>query len=139
MEQEEMKERYELAMERIRAMKQEETVSAPFYAYFQNMADFLLEMDAYRASVEAGEPEGMSLPELQEQNRRLYGDVAGEAYQESYANPAKAVAELGEGYGQLLSFVYTELRGMIVWAAEGRLTDMTVTAELFIELYNAFE
>ena len=139
MEQEEMKERYELAMERIRAMKQEQTVSAPFYAYFQKMADFLLEMDAYRASVEAGEPERMSLGELQEQNRRLYGDVAGEAYQESYANPAKAAAELGEGYGQLLSFVYTELRGMIVWVVEERLTDMTVTAELFIELYNAFE
>lgn len=45
---EEIKERYELAMERIRAMKQEKTVSAPFYAYFEKMADFLLEMDAYR-------------------------------------------------------------------------------------------
>ena len=139
MAMEEIKERYELAMERIRAMKQEKTVSAPFYAYFQKMADFILEMDAYRASVEKGEPERLSLAELQEQNRRLYGDVAGGAYRESYANPTGAVEKLGEGYGQLLSFVYTELRGMIIWAVEGRLTDMTVTAELFIELYNAFE
>lgn len=135
----EIRERYELAMERIRAMKQEKTVSAPFYAYFQKMADFILEMDAYRASVEKGEPERLSLAELQEQNRRLYGDVAGGSYRESYANPTGAVEKLGEGYGQLLSFVYTELRGMIIWAVEGRLTDMTVTAELFIELYNAFE
>ena len=44
----EIRERYELTMERIRAMKQEQTVSAPFYAYFQSMADFILEMDAYR-------------------------------------------------------------------------------------------
>ena len=139
MAMEEIRERYELAMERIRAMKQEKTVSAPFYAYFQKMADFILEMDAYRASVEKGEPERLSLAELQEQNRRLYGDVAGGAYRESYANPTGAVEKLGEGYGQLLSFVYTELRGMIIWAVEGRLTDMTVTAELFIELYNAFE
>lgn len=139
MAMEEIRERYELAMERIRAMKQEKTVSAPFYAYFQKMADFILEMDAYRASVEKGEPERMSLAELQEQNRRLYGDVAGGTYRESYANPTGAVEKLGEGYGQLLSFVYTELRGMIIWAVEGRLTDMTVTAELFIELYNAFE
>lgn len=136
---EEIRERYELAMERIRAMKQEKTVSAPFYAYFEKMVDFLLEIDAYRTDVEAGKPERMSLAELQEQNRRLYGDVAGGAYKESYANPAKAVAELGGGYGQILSFVYTELRGMLIWAVEGRLTDMTVTAELFIELYNAFE
>ncbi len=139
MAMEEIRERYELAMERIRAMKQEKTVSAPFYAYFQKMADFILEMDAYRASVEKGEPERLSLAELQEQNRRLYGDVAGGSYRESYANPTGAVEKLGEGYGQLLSFVYTELRGMIIWAVEGRLTDMTVTAELFIELYNAFE
>lgn len=139
MAMEEIRERYELAMERIRAMKQEKTVSAPFYAYFQKMADFILEMDAYRASVEKGEPERMSLAELQEQNRRLYGDVAGGTYRESYANPTGAVEKLGEGYGQLLSFIYTELRGMIIWAVEGRLTDMTVTAELFIELYNAFE
>lgn len=139
MAMEEIRERYELAMERIRAMKQEKTVSAPFYAYFQKMADFILEMDAYRASVEKGEPERLSLAELQEQNRRLYGDVAGGTYRESYANPTGAVEKLGEGYGQLLSFVYTELRGMIIWAVEGRLTDMTVTAELFIELYNAFE
>ncbi len=89
--------------------------------------------------MEKGEPERLSLAELQEQNRRLYGDVAGGAYRESYANPTGAVEKLGEGYGQLLSFVYTELRGMIIWAVEGRLTDMTVTAELFIELYNAFE
>ena len=139
MAMEEIRERYELAMERIRAMKQEKTVSAPFYAYFQKMADFILEMDAYRASVEKGEPERLSLAELQEQNRRLYGDVAGGSYRESYANTTGAVEKLGEGYGQLLSFVYTELRGMIIWAVEGRLTDMTVTAELFIELYNAFE
>ena len=139
MAMEEIRERYELAMERIRAMKQEKTVSAPFYAYFQKMADFILEMGAYRASVEKGEPERLSLAELQEQNRRLYGDVAGGSYRESYANPTGAVEKLGEGYGQLLSFVYTELRGMIIWAVEGRLTDMTVTAELFIELYNAFE
>ena len=139
MAMEEIRERYELAMERIRAMKQEKTVSAPFYAYFQKMADFILVMDAYRASVEKGEPERLSLAELQEQNRRLYGDVAGGSYRESYANPTGAVEKLGEGYGQLLSFVYTELRGMLIWAVEGRLTDMTVTAELFIELYNAFE
>ena len=139
MESEEIRERYELAMERIRAMKQEKTVSAPFYAYFQGMADFILEVDAYRVSVEAGEPERMTLGELKEQNRRLYGDVAGAAYKESYANPAGAAAELGEGYGQLLGFVYTELRGMIIWAVEDRLLDLTVTAELFIELYNAFE
>lgn len=39
---EEIKERYALVMERIQAMKLEQTVSAPFYAYFQKTADFIL-------------------------------------------------------------------------------------------------
>ena len=135
----EIRERYELAMERIRAMKKENTVLAPFYAYFQKTADFVLETERYAKTVGEGGLSSMTLTELQELNRRLYEDVAGEAYERSYANPSEAVRLLGEGYGQTLSFLYTELRGMIAWAAEQRYEDMTMAAELFIELYNAFE
>ena len=40
-EAEEIRERYELSMERIRAMKEETAVSAPFYDYFQKTADMI--------------------------------------------------------------------------------------------------
>ncbi len=136
---EELKERYELAMERIREIEKEETVSAPFYAYFQKMAEFILETDRLKKRTEEEKWEECTLQELQEENERLYGDIRGEAYRDSYGNPGKAVERLGEGYGQLLSFLYTEIRGMIPWAAEGKILDMTVTAELFLEIYNAFE
>lgn len=136
---EEIRERYDLAMERIREIEKEETVSAPFYAYFQKMAAFIRETDRFLRSTASGAWKNQSLASLQEEQERLYGDIRGEVYRESYANPAKAVELLGEGYGQLLSFLYTELRGMIPWAAEGRLFDLTVTAELFLEIYNAFE
>jgi len=134
-----MRERYILCMERIRAMEEETSVSAPFYAYFREMADFILEIDRLTQKLQEGHFEQATLEELKEQNRRLYADIAGEAYQESYANPAAAVQRLGKDYGQLLSWLYTELRGMIVWAYEQRLMDLTVVAELFIEIYNAFE
>lgn len=38
-----------------------------------------------------------------------------------------------------MSFLYTEIRGMIVYAYESRLTDMTILEEVFIEVYNLFE
>lgn len=136
---EEIQERYELCMERVRAMKTEMSVSAPFYAFFQKMADFILEMDDLAIGIAEGWWEDACLEELHAQNVVLYADIAGEAYGQSYANPAVAVKELGEGYGQILSWLYTEIRGMIVWAYEQRLTDMTVVTELFIEMYNAFE
>ena len=46
---------------------------------------------------------------------------------------------LGEEFGQLLSFLYTEIRDMIVFVYEERLFDMTVVMELFIQIYNLFE
>ena len=138
-EEEEIRERYVLSMERIRAMKEETAVSAPFYDYFQRTADFILEAADFAETIRLGRLEERPLSELQEQNRRLYADIEGEAYKSSYANPAYAARLLGEGYGQILSFLYTEIRGMAAWAAEQRYEDLTMAAELFIEIYNAFE
>ena len=75
-EAEEIRERYELSMERIRAMKEETAVSAPFYDYFQKTADFILEADCLAEDVRESRLETMRLSELQERNRRLYGDIA---------------------------------------------------------------
>lgn len=138
-EAEEIRERYELSMERIRAMKEETAVSAPFYDYFQKTADFILEADRLASDIREGRQARMTLEELQKQNRRLYEDIAGEAYENSYASPVYAVRLLGEGYGQILSFLYTEIRGMAAWAAEQKYGDLAMAAELFIEVYNAFE
>ena len=41
--------------------------------------------------------------------------------------------------GQVLSAVYTELRGNIVYAFEDRLFFLTTSFELFIEIYNLLE
>ncbi len=138
-ENEEIRERYELSMERVRAMKSEMSVAAPFYDYFQKMADFIERIAVLTEKIEKDALDNCSLEELKVQNQELYADVAGVAYRQSYACPKTSVERLGEGYGQLLSFLYTEIRGMIIWAFEQRLTDITVVTELFIEIYNAFE
>ncbi|MDY5483266.1 MAG: aminopeptidase [Clostridium sp.] len=138
-ENEAMAERHALALERIRQMEGEATVSEPYDHFFKKTAGFILFMDETAQRQETGSFEEMTVEELSAYNRRLYEDVLPENYDTSYANPTYAVKLLGESYGSLLSFLYTEIRGMIVYAYESRLTDRTILEEIFIEVYNLFE
>ena len=132
-------ERHALSLERIRRIAVEESVTDPFRDYFQKTAVFLLEIESVRQKVASGEWETLSLEEMWEINRRLYSDILPECYGGSYANPEYAVRVLGEFYGQILSFLYAELRGGIACAYEARLDYLTILQELFIEIYNCFE
>lgn len=123
-------ERYQLSKARIEELIAEETVPKPYLDYFRNVASFFGVVFRWN---EAGE----SLEEKQVYNKSLYEDILPENYRTSYGNPAYAVECLGE-FGQYLSLLYWELRGMIVYAAEGRIWDMTVCQELFLEVYQAF-
>ena len=69
----------------------------------------------------------------------MYDDVLGEHYKTSYANPAFATEKFGIEYGRLLSFLYTELRGVIPYAFEKKTEYLDILFELFIEVYNQFE
>ena len=140
-ENEAVRERYVLAAERIRqiAGEQECDVVEPYRTYFQRTSAFLVQMQKLLQDNDKHRFDGMTLEELQAYNRALYADILPENYGNSYANPVYAVQTLGEEYGPLLSFLYTELRGEIVYAYEYRLTDLTILDELFIEVYNCFE
>lgn len=138
-ENEAVSERHELAVERIAALLQEDTVEEPYRSYFKKTAEFIEFTEQVYKEQSARTVENRSLLELREMNEGLYRDILSGNYGESYANPAVAVRLLGEEYGALLSFLYTELRSMTVFAFESRLTDMTILQELFIEIYNLFE
>lgn len=136
-------ERYQLSMERIRQIPEEGLAEKAFQEYFISVAGFIsrigdLTEEIHRAGVR-GYVYSRSLSELAEENRRLYEDILPEHYEESYANPAYAVKKLGEEYGRLLAFLYTEIRGQIVFAFESRLWNITILNETFIEVYNLFE
>ncbi len=134
-----LKERYCLAMERIHEICKEETVPAPFCIYFRKTAEFLVQMETLKRAVDSGEMETYSLKQWQELNRELYCDILPGQYDSSFGNPAYAVSVLGEVHGKILSFLYAELRGMIVYAFEKKLEETVVLLELFIEIYNCFE
>ena len=134
-----LRERYGLALERIRGIRGDRTVPAPFCVYFEKTAEFLLWVDELRGKLESGETEGYTLAQWQELNHAMYADILPDHYGESYGNPAYAVEQLGEVHGRILSFLYTELRALLVYAFEGRLEETVVCLELFIEIYNRFE
>ncbi len=132
-------ERYELAAGRIRDIRTEETVEPPFREYFRKMADFVGMIDEVRTKIADGTCREMGVDELAEWNRRLYQDILPEAYETSYANPSFAARKLGEGYGQILSFLYTELRGAVAYVFEQKTEYLDILYELLIEVYNLFE
>lgn len=134
-----IKERYELAMGRIQEIPAEETVAEVFRPYFGKVSEFLLMLQELKEEIESGEYYQKSLDELKEWNHRLYEDILPENYEESYANPAFASSRFGQEVGQILSFLYTEIRGAIAYTFEKKEEYLAVLCELFVEIYNAFE
>ena len=130
--------RYDLVMERIAGICQEKQVQAPFLDYFEKMAAFITKMGQLYARFDETRDlswvKNYSQEDLKALDKELYGDIFPENYGKSYGNPEYAASVLGETFGPLLSFVYAELRSMIVYAWEGRKTDMTIAAELFMNL-----
>lgn len=131
-----MEERYELSLGRIRELAQDPEMEAPFDDYFRQMAFFLLKMDGLFRWVKAGCHKTESMETLKNWNEELYRDILPLHYESSYANPDYAAAVLGETYGRILSFLYTELRAEIVYAYEQKLFYMTITNELFLEIHS---
>lgn len=138
-ENEAVRERYDLTIERIKQLKKEETTQEPYREYFYRTAEFITLIDQARILVEKGVWMNQTLEELKEWNQKFYGDILPENYEASYGNPAYAVEKLGLDLGRLLSFLYAEIRGELVFVQESRLTEMTILNELFIEIYNLFE
>ncbi|MDU2211394.1 MAG: leucyl aminopeptidase, partial [Eubacterium sp.] len=131
-----LKERYGLAIDRIAEIKENSEIEdAGLAAYFTYTAEFLLLVDKWNEKRKAGGYDKLPLEELQHWNTVLYEDIIGKQYDNSFANPSYACARLGEDIGRILSFLYTELRGCIVFAAEQRKADFTVLLELFVECY----
>ena len=144
-----VQERYELAMERIEGiLYEQDTIPAQFRMYFKKTAEFLMQVRDIITMMEAGEWQDVGLDEWKQINFDLYEDLFPKkrssqenctCYENSYANPVYANEKLGESYGPLLCFLYTELRGCVAYAFEQRLFDITIGLELFIQIFNLLE
>ena len=132
-----IKERFMISIDRIAQIPTEETVPEPYRGYFRSVAEFILMIREFMEEKET--ILNSSFTNQKRWNHKLYKDILPDHYEISYGNPVFACKMLGLEYGQILSAVYAELRGMIVYAFEDRLWDITVLCELFLEIYNDFE
>ena len=134
-----MNERYELAIERIRSIVNEDTVNEKYRDYFQDVANFILDIDAIKERLETKPNGDCTFEELKNENENIYKDVFSKNYEMSFANPSYAATKMGTEVGQILSFLYAEIRSEIPYVYEQRLEYLTICNELFIEVYNCFE
>ncbi len=136
---EEVQERYELVMERIRELREEHEVPEVYWHYFRRLADLFVLVDEALKKEETGALDHRDISECEEMSWQFYYELQEGNYDRSYANPQVAQELLGEEFGQLLCFLYTELRAAVPYAYEGRKRDITILCELFVQVYNCFE
>lgn len=117
-----IEERYKLAMERIRGFAGEDM---GIYTDYVRQTAHLFDLMAEKISGTASD--------LIALNGQLYQDVAGDAYETSYANPAYVVKQFGRRTGQYLCWFHTRCRDAIIPAFEKEIDEVTIRMELFLQ------
>jgi leucyl aminopeptidase (aminopeptidase T) len=122
--------------DRIAQIPDERVVPEAYIDYFSKVSDFILKMCDILDMVADGSLYNKDISALEKLNADMYKDVVGDAYNTSYANYDYAFEKLNnEKTSRLLCFLYNEIRGMTVYAYEGRILDMTLFMELFVQIY----
>ena len=133
-----VEERFLLAAERLRELQKEKALSGEYDTYFKQTADFLGDVCRLYEDVCDGKLRSLDMEELGRVNRRLYEDILPENYGTSYSNPEFSSHCFGSEYGKLMCFLASELRSVIPFAFEGRLEELVIRLELFLEVYVSF-
>ena len=123
-----LEERYQLAVERIRQIKEEHVLPEVWDGYFVALADLLELLDGFRDFVNT---EGGATEALQQWKERLQERVLPET------NPEYAMKLFGEEYGQLLAAVAREMYSLAALMEAKLFEEVVIRPELFVELYGA--
>lgn len=125
-------ERHELNKIALLELKKDVEKTREYASYFSKMADLLLFLN------EIYDTKEKSLKQLKQWNETWYEEISPQKYTNSLGNPAFCVQEYGKDYGQIFSFLYAEMRSGFSYAIEGRLFDLVINNELFLEISNLF-
>ena len=99
---EEVRERYELVMDRIQELRSEHNVEEKYWPYFRRLADIFVMVDETLKKEESGALDQRDLSECEEMSWQFYYELQEGNYDRCYANPTVAVELLGEEFGQML-------------------------------------
>lgn len=136
-------ERFTLCFERIKELKADSELITPLSDYFERVSEQLFWIMETALKKDSGELNDLSFEEKQSLNAKLYEDITGDMYEKSFANPdmiQKKFAGYGlpEDYSRYLCFLYAEILGNIPCAFEKDFQQITIFAELFLEVYGMF-
>ncbi len=140
---EEAAQRYELATGRIKELCQEHSAVAACMGqslnqYFDTVFNFADKLIDLCEQARARKLKERSLEQCKADNDTFFEDIKAQKYATSYLNPAYATEKLGQEFGGLLSFVFSDFRACIAYAFEGRIYHLTIFLELLLEIYGAF-
>lgn len=133
-----IKERYDLASERISAICDKCEVDDAYYPFFNQVALYLRKINDILSAVMDGSFYRISMTKKIQLNKELYIELRPKYYENSYLNPSYAVKKLGKNIGQILSAVYAELRSCIIYAYSQNVEQVIIREELFLEIYGMF-
>lgn len=134
----EVEERNSLVFGRIQEIMTESVVDELYQDYFSKAAARIANVEKIYTLWETDELGNLSLEELKQWNRVMFEELYEDQYQHSYANPAYAVEKFGTKVGQVLCLLYSKIEELTAMAYEGKKFFITITEELFVQVYNCF-
>ena len=134
-----MEERLELATGRIRQLKEEinGTDLKKYRPYFEYLTAYLNDvLDVYEAMKDPAYFE-RDIKELEKSQDKLFSQLKEENYGHSFANPTYCADSFGIDTGRLLAFLYWEEMQILPYIYEGKIAEILIRLELFLEVYGA--
>ncbi|MCR5388739.1 MAG: aminopeptidase [Lachnospiraceae bacterium] len=136
---EEIKEQYELVTGRIIGFKEDPLKDESLQKYFEAVGEIFKKADEVLNLALEDKLKTRTMEECERINNDIYGELLGDNYEKSYANPDFAAANLPAELSKILCFLYTEMRAVYYLAFEGRREDILIRAGLLMEIYTCFE
>lgn len=132
-------ERLDLLHERIPQIPDADAIPQELVPYFREVTDYIRSIYRFNSYYHGEKKLSATQEDWEQLQNKLYFHMFPENYDASYLNPTKAVADLGQELGGLLSFVYADFMAMNGWLAEGRLDLIVMWSELYVQIYGCIE
>ena len=136
-----LEERYQLAVERIREIPGElsggQILKDNWAAYFLKLSGWIIKADDFRTWMKTQEWKNRTLEEWKEFYEDIYEPVRG-GYDQGFANPDYCARCFGKEYGQLLSFLASEVYRSFCDMMMGNSEAVLILWEVFTEIYTMF-
>ena len=136
-----LEERYQLAVERIREIPEElsgeQVLKDNWAAFFSELAGWIIKVDDFRTWMKTQEWKNRTLEEWKEFYEDIYEPVRG-GYDQGFANPDYCARCFGKEYGQLLSFLASEVYRCFSDLMMGNREAVLILWEVYTEIYTMF-